>query len=182
MVVGTLAAIAHGVALPLVMLLFGEVTDAFINQEASATFVDRGDNNALDCAASAVEDSTRMPNITYSLARERYVNEVATGDVDCDADAYGVTLAEVLNICFTESGECLSDNDFFDVINMQCVIFAGIGVAAFIVAYFQISLFQLVCERQVQKIRVMFYRAILRQNIGWFDANPSGELSSRLSE
>ncbi len=182
MVMGTLAAIAHGVALPSVMLLFGEVTDAYINQQASATFVDRGDSDALDCAATAVEDSTTVPNITYSLARERYLNEVATGDVDCDADAYGVTLADVLETCFSDAAECLNNDEFFDVIDTQCLIFTAIGVAAFILAYFQISLFQLACERQVHRIRVLFYRAILRQNIGWFDANPSGELSSRLSE
>ena len=43
-------------------------------------------------------------------------------------------------------------------------------------------LYQLAAERQVYKIRLLFYQAILRQNIGWFDSNPSGELSSRLTE
>ena len=42
--------------------------------------------------------------------------------------------------------------------------------------------YQTACERQLYKIRLNYYRAILRQDIGWFDGNPSGELASRLSE
>ena len=35
----------------------------------------------------------------------------------------------------------------------------------------------------VQDTSVLYYyRAILRQDIGWFDGNPSGELASRLSK
>lgn len=38
------------------------------------------------------------------------------------------------------------------------------------------------CERQVNKLRREFLKAILRQEIAWFDENQSGELTSRLSE
>lgn len=37
-------------------------------------------------------------------------------------------------------------------------------------------------ERQVLKIRREFFKAILRQDMAWFDSNPSGELTTRLSE
>uniref|UniRef100_A0A1X7TB27 ABC transmembrane type-1 domain-containing protein n=1 Tax=Amphimedon queenslandica TaxID=400682 RepID=A0A1X7TB27_AMPQE len=41
---------------------------------------------------------------------------------------------------------------------------------------------QLACERQVYKIRLAYYRAVLHQDIGWFDLNASGELTSRLND
>lgn len=36
--------------------------------------------------------------------------------------------------------------------------------------------------RQVRQIRVKFFQSILRQNVGFFDLNSSGELNTRLAE
>jgi ABC-type multidrug transport system fused ATPase/permease subunit len=77
---------------------------------------------------------------------------------------------------------CLDTGGFTDAIEIQCYIFVGIAVGIFILSSLQSLFFQLVAERQIHLIRQNFYRAILRQDIGWFDANPSGELSSRLSD
>ena len=56
-----------------------------------------------------------------------------------------------------------------------------IAAAVLIISYFQISFIQIACERQVKKIRLLFYKSVLRQNIGWFDTTASGELASRLN-
>ena len=84
--------------------------------------------------------------------------------------------------CFGETVECLSDSDFIGRVNILVYIFLGISVGVFAMAYFEISFFQMACERQVKKIRLAFYKAIMRQEVGWFDANPSGQLASRISE
>ena len=55
-------------------------------------------------------------------------------------------------------------------------------MGVFLASYIQVFFYQTACERQLYKIRLYYYRAILRQDIGWFDSNPSGELASRLSE
>ena len=81
-----------------------------------------------------------------------------------------------------QQSECLDNESFINIINIQVFAFVGIAVAVFILANIQIGCFQLACERQVHKIRLIYYRAILRQEVGWFDANPSGELASRLTE
>jgi ATP-binding cassette subfamily B (MDR/TAP) protein 1 len=39
MVLGTLAAITHGAALPLLMLVFGEMTDSFTNAGSNLTSI-----------------------------------------------------------------------------------------------------------------------------------------------
>ena len=40
----------------------------------------------------------------------------------------------------------------------------------------------LTAERQVHKLRKVYFRSILRQEMGWFDTFDSGELNTRLSE
>lgn len=37
------------------------------------------------------------------------------------------------------------------------------------------------CERQIYRLRQIFYRQILRQEISWFDLNGCGDLTKKLS-
>lgn len=46
----------------------------------------------------------------------------------------------------------------------------------------QVLCWALACKRQVNAIRREFFYSVLRQNIAWFDANPSGSLTVKLSE
>ena len=77
---------------------------------------------------------------------------------------------------------CISGDAFINEVNNITFSFIGVGLAALIVAYVQIAFIQTAAERQVYKIRLKYYRAVLRQNIAWFDVNPTGEVSTRLSE
>jgi len=38
------------------------------------------------------------------------------------------------------------------------------------------------CERQVYRLRNVFFSQIIRQDITWFDTNQSGDLTSKLFE
>ena len=155
MLIGTCGAIAHGVALPLLMLYFGQLTNTLINQFATAALIaNLSSTVGVDCGMPA-DCAIPFPNCNFTSPAMFFVNSTFN---------------------------CLLNDGFLRQINTQILIFVGIGVGVFIVAYFQISLFETAANRQVHKIRLRFYQAILRQEIGWFDANPSGELSSRLSE
>ena len=89
---------------------------------------------------------------------------------------------------YNSESRCLSDYTFIhgeggvDGILWIIYLFLIITVGVFILAYIQISFIQLACERQIHKIRLLYYSSVLKQDIGWFDLNPSGELSSRLNE
>eukprot|EP00939_MAST-03C_sp_MAST-3C-sp1_P001093 g1093.t1 len=63
------------------------------------------------------------------------------------------------------------------------IVFLVVGVAAFVVNVGQSFGFAVVAERLTTRLRVDLFRAMLRQNIGWFDepANGVGGLSSMLS-
>lgn len=57
-----------------------------------------------------------------------------------------------------------------------------LAIGNLVVAYGQMAMWSLTATRQVKKMRLAFFRSILRQDIGWFDTNDSGELNSRLTE
>ena len=89
---------------------------------------------------------------------------------------------------FSEAARCLTDDTFIfgvsigDGVVWKIYYFVFIAVGVFITGYFQVSLMHMAAERQVNRIRKLFYRSVLRQDIGWFDCNPSGELATRLNE
>lgn len=168
--IGILCAVLHGTAFPVVMLIFGDLTDAFIDHAVAGAAVEdidtilKGAFNLSDMSGSLTENITVNCDAVFSF------NNIST------------TLDDIIPSIYGKGRVCLENDAFIDVIEMQCYIFVGIAVTIFILSGLQSLLFQVVAVRQIRLIRQKFYRAILRQNIGWFDANPSGELSSRLSE
>ena len=116
------------------------------------------------------------------------LNRTVEGSLVIPVFAEGCLCADQLFLGFSSEARCLTGDVFIhgevtgDGILWQIYYFLMITVAVFIVGYFQVTFMQLACERQVQKIRILFYKSVLRQEIGWFDINPGGELTSRLNE
>lgn len=57
-----------------------------------------------------------------------------------------------------------------------------LGIATMVFSYFQVTFWMIPAERQAKSIRERLFKAILRQDIGWFDVYKSGELTNRLTE
>ena len=77
---------------------------------------------------------------------------------------------------------CMTNEEFIQSINMFCYYFIIIAITAIILASILVSTYQIAAERQVYKIRRKYFKSVLRQDIAWFDVNPSGEVASRLVE
>ena len=151
---------AHGAALPLLMLFFGDLINAFVYEHISSgvqQLILAMHNASLDCFTTiSVVDSI-------------------TGNVT------NVSIQSQIDI-INPGAQCTLGDEFINQINIIVFIFLGIAAVVWIAAYLQVGLLQASAERQVQKIRLAYYRAVLRQNVAWYDENPSGEISSRLSE
>lgn len=150
---GTLASFVHGSAFPVAMFIFGDITNAFINREVTDSL-----NATVDC--NAVFD--------YMLP-------------DSNITLFNATLQDVLALTVGGDVRCLTDDLFRAEINRLVFIFIGIAVGAFLFGMVQTWFFRLTAERQVFKIRLQYYRAVLRQELAWFDLNPTGSISDHLS-
>lgn len=166
---------AHGAALPIFVIYFGDLTDGFILQAVST--------NISDIVAAGIENGT---------ARLADGMENAT-TIDCSSSFHfllngnyspPLTITSILQSSDSRfaDAECLLDDAFIDNINIYTYAFVGIAVAVWLVSLTQIFTFQFTSERQVHRIRLKYYRAIMRQDIAWFDENPTGALVTRLSE
>ena len=179
MFVGACAAIAQGAVLPAFSIIFGDFINIFLNQEITYNVVPlfemNFDPNSVACNDTSVFNSTYFGKTVFDITEgEQNCSYVVVENVS--------TYDSVLKNCFGEVVSCSNNSMFISGVNELVYIFIGIALGIFVMGYIQVSLFQAACERQVKKIRLAFYRAIMRQEIGWFDATPTGELSSRLAE
>ncbi|EDO49737.1 predicted protein [Nematostella vectensis] len=62
------------------------------------------------------------------------------------------------------------------------IYYIYLAIGALIVAYLQAGFFQYTAVRQAKRIRCNFFKAVMRQDIGWFDTYDAGELNNRLTE
>ena len=135
------------------------------------------------CVIFASAEETEPPLTAYevfeSVSNGSMTLSATNGTCSCLQPAFEV---------FSEDARCLTNDAFIfgtsagDGVVWQIYYFLFITFGVFISAYFQIALMQMSAERQVNRIRKLYFQSVLRQEIGWFDCNPSGELATRLNE
>uniref|UniRef100_H2YJX0 Bile salt export pump n=1 Tax=Ciona savignyi TaxID=51511 RepID=H2YJX0_CIOSA len=67
-------------------------------------------------------------------------------------------------------------------ISRYAIYFSAIAVVVWVSGWWQITFWMLQAVRQVRKIRILFFKSILRQDISFFDLNSAGELNTRLAD
>ncbi|KAL8574859.1 hypothetical protein ACOMHN_044881 [Nucella lapillus] len=75
-----------------------------------------------------------------------------------------------------------NSSDFEESMTDSTIKLCYIGAGSFVLSILQVAGWVTASERQIFKMRRAFFKAILRQNMAWFDTNPSGELTTRLSD
>lgn len=76
----------------------------------------------------------------------------------------------------------ISQEEFNEEVIKYCWYYLALGVAMFVTSYVQITCFEMYAERLTHKLRQHYLRAILRQQIEWFDSEQTGNLTSRLTD
>ena len=212
MFLGTLAAIAHGFVLPGTMLLIAEMSNSFIYHEASrllvneTLFLTQDELGHISMNLGKPRPKRSLNLAPRSLGSGFFNNEqfgfngsritvslqnLTGGNVQCNA-SYQVPLNRRATVNFTLTGmlqfyfgfgaRCFDDDIFSENMNKVIFGFAGVVLMAILLGSVQVLLFQTACERQIQTMRLKFYQSVLRQDIGWFDTNPGGEVCSCLFE
>ncbi|XP_029941978.1 bile salt export pump-like isoform X2 [Salarias fasciatus] len=165
MVVGGVCAMLHGSAQPLMLLVFGMLTDTFIEYDVELNELrdDRKEcvNNtivwkrnyteAYDPAAPPPTGWGLINNSTWEMLTP--LRPLRCGILDIEHE-----------------------------MTLFAFYYVGIGVAVFLLGYLQISLWVRSAAKQVQLIRKLYFSKVMRMEIGWFDCTSVGELNTRLSD
>uniref|UniRef100_A0A8R1DVZ2 ABC-type xenobiotic transporter n=1 Tax=Caenorhabditis japonica TaxID=281687 RepID=A0A8R1DVZ2_CAEJA len=76
----------------------------------------------------------------------------------------------------------ISIEEFNSEVARFCIYYLVLGVLMFVTSYVQIACFEGYAERLVHKLRQNYLKAILRQQIQWFDKQQTGNLTARLTD
>ncbi|KAL1021934.1 hypothetical protein UPYG_G00020100 [Umbra pygmaea] len=151
MVVGSVCAVLHGSAQPLMLLVFGLLTDTFIEYDIE---IQELHDPRKECINNTIQWKNQTAETDW-LDRNKtdQMRNITCGLLDIEY--------EMTNFAY---------------------YYVAIGCAVFLLGYLQISLWVTSAARQIQIIRKMYFRKVMRMEIGWFDCNSTGELNTRMSD
>ncbi|KAL4426347.1 hypothetical protein ABPG74_006285 [Tetrahymena malaccensis] len=78
-------------------------------------------------------------------------------------------------------GPTSTGDDLVKAAGTQCIYFAIIGVVSFLLSWIQLGCWMITGERQSIQFRKHYFKAIINQEIGWFDQVNPNELSSKIA-
>ena len=177
--IGIVTGLLSGVALPSHMLLFGEVINQFVYYSvATESVVPRIEHFVMN-------ESRNIENETFEeiACNRSRANEVLTMLAENGTDIYLCTGGQGSNI-FMEvvSFVCDPADELQDQIAIYAYYYLAIAVGVLLTSFLANALLNLTAYRQTRRMRLAFFRNVLRQEIGWFDVTDSAQLSTRLSE
>ncbi|XP_061745307.1 bile salt export pump [Nerophis ophidion] len=164
MVVGSVCAVLHGSAQPLMLLVFGLLTDTFIEYDIELNELS---DRRKECVNNTIQWSK---NYTDGLLHAAQQSDWGPGNVSVWATVPPLTNRScgILDIEYE--------------MTLFAFYYVGIAVAVFILGYFQISLWVTAAAKQIQRIRKIYFSKVMRMEIGWFDCTSVGELNTRMSD
>ena len=199
-ILGTLGAIGIGSALPIHMLIFGNILNIMINYTTvtaeTLPNIIYVTNNCTPVSFSS--DSATLghfcnpipgnlsANATLSISDDFLIARLQRLAIErqpflMDCDSYNRSLLLQSQMAMEEFS--VVNNYFFYHEMLQYVfIYLGIAVAALLCGYAQSSFWNTAAYRQGYKIRQRFFKSLMYQDNSWYDTNKSSGLSTRLAE
>ncbi|XP_033762473.1 LOW QUALITY PROTEIN: ATP-dependent translocase ABCB1-like [Pecten maximus] len=160
MILGVIGATAHGLALPCLIIIFGEMTDSFVDSGKYANILT--EISAFLASIGITRDQAlKAPTLLLPYLTDIQAN-------------YSTVDTTVIQKQAT--------NDFLKDMETFAIYYIGIAGGVLLCGYFQVAFWILASERQIHRIRKLFFRNIMRQDIGWFDTHETGELNTRLTD
>lgn len=165
MVVGCFCALLHGSAQPLMLLVFGLLTDAFIEYDIELQELSDDRKECVNNTIQWKKNYTAAYNLSVPINQS-------------DIGLLNSTLEMLVPL---ENRTCGLLNIEYEM-TMFAFYYVGIGAAVFLIGYLQISLWVTAAAKQIQLIRKLYFSKVMRMEIGWFDCTSVGELNTRMSD
>ncbi|CAG0881352.1 unnamed protein product [Darwinula stevensoni] len=160
---GVLAAIVAGLCMPAMIILFGRVTNSMVYNEAGIKSSIQVINET--CFNGTLLESNESSD-PMALCNQMNIFK------DCLKDEPN-TLEFITDVC---------EMDFEEEMEIFGIGTAAIGAVQLLMGYIFVSSLNYAAENQVYRIRSLFLKGILRQDIGWYDTRQTGDFASRVTE
>jgi ATP-binding cassette subfamily B (MDR/TAP) protein 1 len=167
-VIGSLFAVIEGAGPALMALVFGGMTNTLV------TTVRFGFAKPASNGTSGVTTNTTSTGIMPASGATTNMTSSASSMIESAAIGDGGDLLPPPNQ--------MTPEEFESSLAVFSILYVLIGVSVYVSSLIQITCWQTACERQVHRIRLAFFRSVLRQELAWFDKNQSGELAVKFND
>ncbi|EGD76002.1 multidrug resistance protein [Salpingoeca rosetta] len=143
-------------------------------------------NAAVDKNAKTEEEEEKLEPVSY-FALYRYADAfdwvlVIVGSLCALAHgalspAFVVFFGDVID----SFGADADPADLIDSVAQTSLYILYLACGAAVTSYFQVACFTLSAQRQSLRIRKLYFKALVRQEMAWYDQHKTGALSSRIS-
>lgn len=170
---------------PLLTSRLSRLSDVGSLQTAEMPLMGEGVPKSKSSSAAPATTAPPMKMVSYSglfrFATKRDYLLILLAS--CGAACAGAILP-LFTIIFGGLMDALNGSEakLASAIDKYAFYFLYLGAGSVFFFYAQFALFTMTAERQICRIRKEFMKALLRQDMTWFDTNKTGEIASRLSE
>ncbi|XP_053119930.1 ATP-dependent translocase ABCB1 isoform X2 [Hemicordylus capensis] len=139
-----------------------------------------------DLEVQIVQPDENLPSVSFLKIMNLNISEWPYLLVGTFSAIINGALQPAFSVIFSEIIGLFASNDkpyVREKSNLYSLLFLGLGIISFITFFLQGFTFGRAGEILTMKLRYMGFRAILRQDIGWFDdpKNSTGALTTRLA-
>lgn len=164
--IGCLSGAASGLAMPIVIILFGQVTNTFVYEKIkNETFGQPTYHLELTDIQADINASDSFNASDSNFTQSNKIGTMPTK-----------------NHTMPQLPDNLINFDFNEEVNSFGIGMVGTGCVQFVFCYLMVVCLNTAAERQVLRVRKLFLRSVLRQDISWFDSHSTGEFASRSAE
>ncbi|XP_060833694.1 ATP-dependent translocase ABCB1-like isoform X2 [Rhopalosiphum padi] len=206
MSIGVICSVIHGSSFPVLALVFGQMTNVFI-QQASVTSVESNSQDHIPLTVVGnVLDLIHTNPFNSTSNYSNYTNILHSSDVDSnsplnvESSTLGaffmsemerlstvktiteMNLGQTTDIPSQSSYDGLSPEEFYNYMTKYSLYYIYIGCTVLFAAFIQTFCWEIACERQVYRLRKALYSQMLRQEISWYDLSDDGNLTTKLSD
>jgi ABC-type multidrug transport system fused ATPase/permease subunit len=176
MLIGAIFAILIGAGLPALMIFMGNLTDTFIKYEFFKAMA------SLPNATQFYESN--LKEVTDHLEFFDIVNNAFTAlNLNVTRIRLKMDFEEfVVKLNATAFGRNTDYKDVFtDESNTWSIYMAVVGIAFLFCGYVMVATLSRAANNQAHRIRILFFKAILKQDISWYDTKTSGDFATKVT-
>ncbi|CAG2119050.1 unnamed protein product, partial [Medioppia subpectinata] len=174
--IGSVFAIVIGAGLPAIMIFMGEL---------SATFIEYEMLNQLSKWPTAGDYYSKT--LAIITDKQVFLDTMLRDLPDFHLDVIRIklkvdnqTYVDLLNKTVFHGDRGFETKFLHDSDQYNYLMF-GVAVAFLLCGYAMVTTFSIAANNQIQRIRVLFFQAILRQDITWFDTKTSGDFATKVT-
>lgn len=164
--------------------MFGNLSDIFIEYEVFRSFAEQTDKTISDeyyqTDLKNVTDSTNFyekMKIFYQIQFNINLDDTRKR-LDCSKEYF----VQIFNdSIFNPNGTMYIDN-FKSNSGRFSLEMAFVAIGFAFLAYFALMLWECSARNQIFRIKLLFFRSIIHQDISWFDTKNSGDFATKITK